>query len=91
MCDSEVVRIDDEAVIRCSAGLFCPAQRKGAIKHFASRTAMDIEGLGDKLVDQLVDEELISSVQDLFYLDKEKITRAGTHGRKVCNQLIKCN
>jgi DNA ligase (NAD+) len=87
-CDSEVVRIDDEAVIRCSAGLFCPAQRKGAIKHFASRTAMDIEGLGDKLVDQLVDEELITSVQDLFYLDKEKITALERMGEKSATNLL---
>ena len=87
-CDSEVVRIDDEAVIRCSAGLFCPAQRKGAIKHFASRSAMDIEGLGDKLVDQLVDEELVSSVQDLFYLDKEKITALERMGEKSATNLL---
>ena len=88
VCDSEVVRIDDEAIIRCSAGLFCPAQRKGAIKHFSSRTAMDIEGLGDKLVDQLVDEELISSVQDLFNLDKEKITALKRMGEKSATNLL---
>ncbi len=87
-CKSEVVRIDDEAVIRCSAGLFCPAQRKGAIKHFASRTAMDIEGLGDKLVDQLVDEKLISSVQDLFYLKKEKIVALERMGEKSAKNLL---
>ena len=87
-CNSKVVRIEDEAVIRCSAGLYCPAQRKGAIKHFASRTAMDIEGLGDKLVDQLVDEELISSVQDLFYLDKEKITALERMGEKSATNLL---
>ena len=72
-CGAEVVQIEDEAVIRCSGGLYCPAQRKGAIKHFASRTAMDIEGLGDKLVDQLVDEELVSSVKDIFKLTKEQV------------------
>ncbi len=88
VCQSEVVRIDDEAVIRCSAGLYCPAQRKGAIKHFASRTAMDIEGLGDKLVDQLVDEEIISSVQDLFYLDKEKIVALERMGEKSTDNLL---
>ena len=87
-CNSKVVRIEDEAVIRCSAGLFCPAQRKGAIKHFASRTAMDIEGLGDKLVDQLVDEELITSVQDLFYLNKEKITALERMGEKSAANLL---
>ena len=88
VCESEVVRIDDEAVIRCSAGLYCPAQRKGAIKHFASRTAMDIEGLGDKLVDQLVDEEIISSVQDLFCLDKEKIVALERMGEKSTDNLL---
>jgi len=87
-CDSQVVRIEDEAVIRCSAGLFCPAQRKGAIKHFASRTAMDIEGLGDKLVDQLVDEELISSVQDLYSLDKDEITALERMGDKSATNLL---
>ena len=87
-CDSEVVRIDEEAVIRCSAGLFCPAQRKGAIKHFASRTAMDIEGLGDKLVDQLVDEKLISSVQNLFYLQKENLTELERMGEKSATNLL---
>ncbi|HHJ12238.1 MAG TPA: NAD-dependent DNA ligase LigA, partial [Chromatiales bacterium] len=56
VCGSEVIRPEGEAIARCSGGLYCPAQRKEAIKHFASRKAMDIEGLGDKLVDQLVDK-----------------------------------
>ena len=59
VCGSAVVRLEDEAVARCTGGLFCPAQRKQALLHFASRRAMDIEGLGDKLVDQLVDAELV--------------------------------
>jgi DNA ligase (NAD+) len=87
-CKSTVVRIEDEAVIRCSAGLYCPAQRKGAIKHFASRTALDIEGLGDKLVDQLVDEGLISSVQDLFYLDQDKVAALERMGDKSASNLL---
>nr|VFJ93350.1 MAG: DNA ligase (NAD+) [Candidatus Kentron sp. LFY] len=65
-CGSEVVRIDGEAVARCSGGLFCPSQRKQAIRHFASRRAMDIEGLGEKLVDQLVEQGLVRSVADLY-------------------------
>lgn len=73
VCGSEVRRIEGEAVSRCSGGLYCSAQRKEAIKHFASRRAMDIEGLGDKLVDQLVEMEWIESVADLF--DREKLTR----------------
>ncbi len=87
-CESEVLRLEGEAVIRCSGGLFCPAQRKGAIKHFASRTAMDIEGLGDKLVDQLVDEELIESVHDLYSLDKEKIITLERMGEKSADNLL---
>ena len=68
-CNSEVVRVEGEAVARCVGGLFCPAQRKQAIRHFAGRRAMDIEGLGEKLVEQLVDAELIRSVVDLYRLD----------------------
>ena len=68
-CDSDVVREEGEAIMRCSGGLFCPAQRKNAIKHFASRRAMDIEGLGNKLVDQLVDADLIHTPADLYHLD----------------------
>ena len=70
-CGSPVVKPEGEAATRCTGGLFCPAQRKNAIKHFASRRAMDIEGLGDKLVEQLVDEGLIENAADLFDL-KEK-------------------
>lgn len=73
VCGSEVRRVEGEAVSRCSGGLYCPAQRKEAIKHFASRRAMDIEGLGDKLVDQLVAGGWIESVADIY--DREKLTR----------------
>jgi DNA ligase (NAD+) len=66
VCGSHVVREEDEAAARCSGGLFCAAQRKQAILHFAGRRAMDIEGLGDKLVDQLVDENIIRSLADLY-------------------------
>ena len=65
-CQSELIRDGDGVVLRCSGGLFCPAQRKEAIKHFASRRALDIEGLGDKLVDQLVDKGLVESPADLY-------------------------
>ena len=87
-CSSDVVRIEDEAVIRCSGGLYCPAQRKGAIKHFASRTAMDIEGLGDKLVDQFVDCKLVQSVSDLYHLDKEEIVTLERMGDKSTDNLL---
>lgn len=68
ICHSLVDQIEGEAVARCSAGLYCPAQRKEAIKHFASRRAMDIDGLGDKLIDQLVDLKIIESPADLYSL-----------------------
>src|SRR5690606_20207177 len=68
VCGSHVVRGEDEAVARCTGGLFCPAQRKQALLHFASRRAMDIEGLGDKLVDQLVDAAIVKTPVDLYRL-----------------------
>ena len=68
VCGSHVVRGEDEAVARCTGGLFCPAQRKQALLHFASRRAMDIEGLGDKLVDQLVDAGIVRTPADLYKL-----------------------
>lgn len=73
VCGSHVIRLPDEAAARCSGGLFCPAQRKQSILHFASRRAMDIEGMGDKLVDQLVDKELIHTPADLYKLGKNTL------------------
>ncbi len=69
VCNAKAVRMPNEAMVRCTGGLFCPAQRKQAILHFASRRGMDIEGLGDKLVDQLVDSDLIRTPVDLYKLD----------------------
>ncbi|OGA53345.1 MAG: DNA ligase (NAD(+)) LigA [Betaproteobacteria bacterium RIFCSPLOWO2_12_FULL_62_58] len=68
VCGSTVKKLEDEAVARCTAGLYCPAQRKQALLHFASRRAMDIEGLGEKLVDQLVENQIISTPADLYKL-----------------------
>lgn len=68
VCGSAVVRLPDEAVARCSGGLICAAQRKQALLHFASRRAMDIEGLGEKLVDQLVDHNIVNTAADLYRL-----------------------
>jgi DNA ligase (NAD+) len=68
VCGSQVVRNPDEAVARCSGGLYCPAQRKQALLHFASRRALDIEGLGDKLVEQLVDSDIVRTPADLYRL-----------------------
>ncbi len=69
VCDSAVVQDEGEKDHRCTAGLFCPAQRKQALLHFAGRRAMDIEGLGEKLVDQLVDAKLVKTPADLYALD----------------------
>src|SRR5205085_1205893 len=72
-CGSAIERLPDEAVARCTGGLVCPAQRKQALLHFASRRAMDIEGLGDKLVDQLVDAGLVRTAADLYKLGIAKL------------------
>ncbi|HXZ47642.1 MAG TPA: NAD-dependent DNA ligase LigA [Usitatibacter sp.] len=72
-CGSAVVRLEGEAVARCTGGLICPAQRKQALLHFAQRRAMDIEGLGDKLVDQLVDAGIVRTPADLYRLGLEKL------------------
>ncbi len=70
VCASLVVRTEDESIARCSGGLYCSAQRKQALLHFASRRALDIEGLGDRLVEQLVDRELVRTPADLYALDE---------------------
>ena len=75
VCDSQIIRIEGEAVARCTGGLFCAAQRKEALKHFVSRKAMDIDGIGGKLIEQLVDRELIHTPADLFKLDLTTLTR----------------
>ena len=67
-CGSAVVRLPDEAIARCTGGLVCPAQRKQALRHFASRHALDIEGLGEKLIDQLVDSGRVRSAADIYRL-----------------------
>ncbi|MFP4697038.1 NAD-dependent DNA ligase LigA, partial [Thiohalospira sp.] len=69
VCGSEVVRLEGEAVARCTGGLYCPAQRRAALEHFASRRAMDIDGLGEKVIQQLVDRDLVHDVADLYHLD----------------------
>jgi len=89
ICDSLAERINDEAKSRCTGGLYCPAQRKEAIKHFASRKAMDIDGLGDKLVEQLVDAELIHDISDLFHLNDIQLISMERMGDKSAENLIK--
>lgn len=88
VCGSDVEREEGEAVSRCSGGLFCAAQRKEAIKHFASRKAMDIDGLGDKLVEQMVEAGLIKDVADLFLLKVEDIAALERMGQKSAENLV---
>jgi DNA ligase (NAD+) len=88
VCASAVEREADEAVLRCMGGLVCAAQQKAAIKHFASRRAMDIEGLGDKLVDQLVDEGLVENVAGLFSLDRAQLLLLERMGEKSADNLL---
>lgn len=89
VCDSHVERIENEAVIRCTAGLACAAQRKQAIKHFASRKAFDIDGLGDKIVDQLVDEKLIEDPGDIFSLQLSKLVSLERFADKSAVNLLR--
>lgn len=88
VCGSETARFDDEAVTYCTGGLYCEAQRKQAIKHFASRRAMNIDGLGDKLVEQLVDEGLIHTIADLYKLEVEKLIVLERMAEKSAKNLI---
>jgi len=88
VCDSAVAKPEGEAVLRCTAGLFCAAQRKEAIKHFASRKAHDVDGLGDKLVEQLVDEKLINTPADLFKLTEIQVSTIARMGKKSATNLI---
>jgi DNA ligase (NAD+) len=88
VCHSRIERLEGEAVARCTAGLFCPAQRKQAILHFASRRAMDIEGLGEKLVDQLVDGELVKTPADVYKLTVEKLAALERMGSKSAANLV---
>jgi DNA ligase (NAD+) len=88
VCGSQVTRAKGETVARCSGGLFCPAQRKEAIKHYASRRAMDVEGLGDKLVEQLVEKALIDTVSDLYQLAADEIAGLDRMAGKSAANLI---
>jgi DNA ligase (NAD+) len=88
VCGSQVERAQDEAVLRCMGGLVCAAQQKAAIRHFASRRAMDIEGLGDKLVEQLVDEGLVTSVAGLYRLRREQLLALERMGEKSADNLL---
>ena len=88
VCGSEVVRLSGEAAARCSGGLFCSAQRKQALLHFVSRRAMDIEGVGDKLIDLLVEMQLVKTPADLFVLDLETLMKLPRMAEKSASNVL---
>lgn len=88
VCGSAVEQLESEAVARCTGGLFCPAQRKQSLMHFASRRAMDIEGLGEKLVDQLVENDLVHNLADLYQLQLKQLTSLDRVGEKSAQNLL---
>jgi DNA ligase (NAD+) len=88
VCGSAVERVEGEAAFRCTGGLFCGAQRIRSILHFASRKALDIEGLGEKLVVQLVEQDLVHSVADLYELTRERLVGLERMGEKSADNLL---
>jgi DNA ligase (NAD+) len=88
VCGSAVEKTEDGAVARCSGGLFCPAQRKQSLLHFASRRAMDIEGLGDKIVDQLVDSGIVRTPADLYKLGVAKLAELERMAEKSAANVV---
>jgi DNA ligase (NAD+) len=88
VCDSPVARLPGEAATRCTGGLFCKAQRKQTLLHFAGRRAMDIEGLGEKVVDQLVERDLVKSPADLYSLDAATLAGLERMGEKSAQNLV---
>lgn len=87
-CGSHILKQADEAVARCTGGLFCPAQRKQAITHYASRRAMDIEGLGEKLVDQLVEANLVHTLADIYKLDLATLSSLDRMAEKSAQNIL---
>ena len=87
-CDSHIERLADEAVARCTGGLFCPAQRKQAITHFASRRALDIEGLGEKLADLLVEANLVKTLDDIYKLDVPTLANLERMAQKSAQNVV---
>ena len=88
VCDSPVVRLPGEAATRCTGGLYCRAQRKQALLHFKTRRAMDIEGLGDKLADQLVELDLVANPADLYRLDAKTLASLERMGEKSAQNVV---
>ncbi|PSW19577.1 NAD-dependent DNA ligase LigA [Photobacterium sanctipauli] len=88
VCESKVERVEGEAVARCSGGLFCQAQRKEALKHFVSRKALDVDGCGEKVIEQLVDREMVATPADLFKLSPGVVTVLERMGPKSAQKLV---
>ena len=88
ICQSHIEKLPGEAIARCSGGLFCGAQRRQALLHFAQRRAMDIEGLGDKLVDQLVELNIVKTMADLYLLDEMSLVNLERMGQKSAENLL---
>lgn len=88
VCGAKAVRLAEEARSRCTGGLFCPAQRKQAILHFASRRALDIEGLGDKLIDQMVDHAMVRTPADLYQLGLTALANLERMADKSANNIL---
>ncbi|MHA3595768.1 NAD-dependent DNA ligase LigA [Yersinia enterocolitica] len=88
MCGSDIERVEGEAVARCTGGLFCAAQRKEALKHFVSRRALDVDGMGDKIIEQLVEKQYVENPADLFTLTAVKLTGLDRMGPKSAQNLI---
>jgi DNA ligase (NAD+) len=88
VCGSDIAREEGGADWRCSGGLFCPAQRKQAILHYAGRRAMDVEGLGDKLVDQLIEAQVVHTLPDLYKLGLASLTALERMGEKSAQNLL---
>lgn len=88
VCGGVVERTENQAVARCTAGFSCPAQRKEALRHFTSRRAMDIEGFGSKLIDQLVDAGRLQSAADIYELDVKELTELERLGEKSATKLV---
>jgi len=88
VCNSEVIQLEGEAVARCTGGFTCRAQRQEALRHFASRRAMDIEGLGDKIIEQLIERDLIKSPADLYTLDVQQLEDLERMGEKSAANLV---
>jgi DNA ligase (NAD+) len=88
VCGSRIERLPDEAVARCTGGLFCPAQRKQALWHFAQRRALDIDGLGEKIIDQLVEQNLVRTAADLFNLGFSTLAELDRFADKSAQNLL---